>query len=185
MNPTVITPPRPIILAEAMKDHLRVFNSDDDQLIEGYIAAATAVAQSWLGRALGVQVLEFQQDCLQEAANIRLPFGPVVSVESFSYLDTDAAPQTVSPERYVLFGEILCRAPGATWPVTGRFPGAVRIRYQTGQDTVAAEVLAAIKVMVADLYAQRESIVTGTIASAVPLSLTVERLLAPSRVINL
>ncbi len=81
---------------------------------------------------------------------------------------------------------------GAAWPTSQCQEDAVRIRYTAGYNGVLVTdggtgslpgaLAAAIKLMVGDLYQNRET-VAGQI-SAVPMSLTVDRLLSPFRSIE-
>lgn len=194
MRVVVITPPDPVVTLAEAKAHLDVLHDDDDTLITALVAAATQHidgANGWLGRAIGPQELEargaFFEDC-----GIRPPFPPVISVASVKYLDTNGAEQTLGPGQYEVRGNEIVRAWGVSWPATRADEENVRIRYWAGYTAdpeedplvaaVPAPIAAAIKLMVGDLYFNRETTISGTIVQSVPMSVTVENLLAPYRV---
>ena len=184
MRVFVITPPAPLDLDE-MKAHLRVEGDDEDTLIQAYVAAATAHIDGpdgWLGRAIGVQILEVRCDTLTCGDCIRLPFPPVIELVSVSYLDATGVEQMADLEDFEVMGRDLV-ASGAEWPWLGGSTRreAVRIRYRAGYETVPAPIRAAILLMVGDLYRNRETVSAGAMTQ-VPMSTTVENLLAPFRV---
>lgn len=158
----LVTPPAaaPVSLAEA-KAFLRVDHSEEDDLIAGIIAAATGLLDGRtgiLGRCLEAQTWELSLDAFPEA-ELQLPLGPVVSVESVTFADPAGAEATVSPTDYVLdatptfLGWIVPVAAFA-WPETMAVINAVRVRFVAGRGTPAA-VKAAILDMVAGKYDER------------------------------
>lgn len=183
MRVVVATPPAPVISTAEAKAHLRVDGSDDDALIDSYIASATAHIDGpagWLDCAIGVQTLEARLDRLD--GDIVLPFPPVVDIVSVSYLTAGGATAVLAPTGYELFGNQLSTAWNASWPATASRREAVRVQYRAGYDVVPYAIRAAILLMVGDLYANRETAVTGISAASVPMSTTVAALLGPFRV---
>lgn len=181
MSVVVITPPVQLVDLVTVKSHLRVEGSDEDALIGAYIAAASAAVDGpdgWLGRAVGAQVLELRQD--QFCTPTRLPFGPVTSLTSVKYVDIDGGEQTLAGSVYTLAGDDLELAYHQYWPTIRGDTLGVRIRYAAGYATVPAPIVAAVLLMVGDLYANRETSIEAA-ASAVPMSTTVENLLSPYR----
>lgn len=188
--PVLVTPPAatPVSLAEA-KAHLRIDGNDEDVLVTALIAAAVAHLDGWsgiLGRALVTQT--WQQDLDQFPRDrIALPLAPVQSITSVGYRDTDGEEQTLDSPAYVLTMRAgttaVERTDGAEWPSTARRPDAVRVTFVAGYGNAAAvpaDIKSAILLMVGDLYAHRETALVGNVA-AVPMSITVEALLAPYR----
>lgn len=176
----------PVSLDEA-KAHLRVDGSDEDALITGLINAATAHLDGWsgvLGRALVTQTWSQTYDAFTNP--LRLPM-PAASVTSVTYVDADGVTATVASDQYVLradaLGSLVEPAHGATWPTPRSQSGAVAVVFTCG--TAAADVPAAIKaailLMIGDLYASREAVVTGTIVAENP---TVAALIAPYRLVG-
>lgn len=190
MRVFVVTPPEPVVSLADAKRHLRVDGNDEDALIEAMIAAATGHIDGpdgWLGRALGVQILEARTD-FSCGSSIRLPFRPVVELVSVSWFDRGNVEQMVDLEDLELLGSDLIAA-GTAWPWSGGSTRreAIRIRYRAGYphdgnvSTLPAPIRAAILLMVGDLYRNRDTTAVGTI-NKIDMSTTVENLLAPFRV---
>jgi uncharacterized phiE125 gp8 family phage protein len=187
----IVTPPTdlPVTLAEA-KMQLRVDTTDHDAMISGQIAAATAMLESWLGRALAEQTLELVLDCFP-ADEVILPRGPVQSVESVIYIDVDEVEQTIDPEDYRVdlsndqYGRVY---PVDAWPVAFDATGTVRFRYVTGYPLADEDVATtpwpikvAIMMLTAHWYANAEAVSAG---SMLPIPLGVQDLVAPYRVVS-
>lgn len=160
----VITPPaaEPVTLAEA-KLHCKVDSTDDDSLINIYIAAARAAAEHRTGRGLVTQTLELNLDYFPDS-KIELPNVPVASVNSVKYLDSNGTDQTLSDSNYYLdnagLKNWLILANNKSWPPTCEAANAVRIRYVTGYGQVG-DVPGGIKswilLTVGSLYKNREA----------------------------
>lgn len=184
----IVTPPEPVVSWEDAQAHLLV--ADEEQVyVEGLIAAASAWIDGpagWLGRAIGLQTLELV-DC--GFGNDRLPFPPLVTVESITYLGTDGVDhEMVEGEFKQLLNGSIAPLAGQSWPAVGSSPEAVRVRYTAGYpdvgdppaSTVPAAIKQAILLLVGHWYENRESVVTGTIATTLPLA--AEALLSTYRV---
>lgn len=87
----------------------------------------------------------------------------LISVTSISYIDVDGTVQTLDPSKY----QVELGAPGrihpaygTTWPPIRCMPGAITVNYLAGYGTAATDVppciAVAIKMMVAELYENRE-----------------------------
>lgn len=183
MRVLVITPPAGEIVTTAdAKAHLNVDRAVEDALIAGYVKAAVQHIDGpdgWLGRALKTQTLEARLDSFAEA--IALPCPPIISLTSVKYIDGLGVEATMPSANYELLGAELHLITGARWPNARWQREAVRVRYQAGYTELPAPIRAAILLMVGDLYAQRETFVTGTISSSIPMSTRVDDLLAPYR----
>lgn len=186
MRVLVITPPAPVVTWADADAHLKLDGNESEKpLIEAYIAAATAHIdgpQGWLGRALGVQTLEAR--CSSYMSSIRLPYPPFIELVSAAYRDADQAEQQIDPQGLEVIGQDLFSL-ADRWPwdsgVSLR-PEAVRIRYKAGYSNgIPAPIKIAILMMVADMHRNRATTQAGT-QSAVPMSTTVEALLAPFQV---
>jgi uncharacterized phiE125 gp8 family phage protein len=134
MELKVVTPPaaEPLSTAEA-KLHLRVDHSADDALISALIVAAREHVENYLAGSLVEQTRAVYLSAWPYAP-FRLPCGPVQSIDSVKYRDSDGVEHTVSEDLYYLSpGGELARKPAKTWP-TGRLygPGAIEITYTTG-----------------------------------------------------
>lgn len=182
MSVVVITPPAPDIDLELVKTQLRVEGEDDDVLIQAFIDAACSHIDGpsgWLGKSIWPQTLELRQNAL--CGPIRLPYGPISEVASVKYIDSDGVEQTVDDATYTLTGDgNLVLAYNQSWPSHRGDAEGVRIQYEAGFEETPSAVIAAVLIMVADLYKNRES--NGPDGSAIQMSTTVENLLAPFRV---
>lgn len=172
----------PITLDEAKK-HLRVDTDDDDELIEAFIEAATDYcdgATGYLGRALVEQTWELVLDEFP-ADEIKIPMPPLISVDSVKYDDASGVEQTLSASEYTVDD---ISEPGWLLPVSGAWPSAydsvnaVRIQFTCGYaatgspavQTVPGTIKSAIKLIVGNLYANRETIIIGQSVDEIPMS---------------
>lgn len=189
----VVVPPaeEPVTLAEA-KAHLRMEESIDDVEISKMITAARQYVEKVCGRGLVLQTLELiVGDWPLVLYGLRLPGGhladdPQVGVK---YLDTNGVLQTLATDVFFttsLDGDAgpgrLWRATNASWPSKSSRPDSVRVQYRVGWATPAdvPEALKhAVKLKISNLYENRTPVVTGTIATAMPLSF--DALLDPYR----
>lgn len=159
----------PVTLAEA-KAQCRVLHDDEDDLIEGLIAAATSMVEDYLGRSLSAQTWRLTLDGF--ADRIILPRGPVTAISAFTYLDAAGASQTVSSGLYALDTDadpqMIRRQPAASWPVPGDFVNPVTITYTAGFTEAPAAIRHAILMLVANWFANRETLLTGSIVAEMP-----------------
>lgn len=140
MHVVVITPPEPLF-SPAELQQLFTSGGGDGGLIDFLARAAQAEIEppeSWVGRSLGKQTLELVLDCFP-SGSILLPYGPVRSVISVTYIDAEGASQTVPPAGYADAGERL--RPVACWPSSVK--GPVRVRYEAGHDVADPQLLPA------------------------------------------
>lgn len=197
LKPALVTPPAapPVTLSEA-KAHLRVEHSEDDTMITAMIAAAVSYLDGWtgiLGRCLMPQAWRFDFARFPCDRTIRLGFPGMVSAGDdapvVTYLDSAGAEQTLVATAYHTvedaLGSVLRLASGAAWPSTACHPAAVSVTATFGYPDAAAvppAIKAAILLVTGDLYRNRETtgVGSGTIG-AIPMSTTVDNLLAPYR----
>ena len=175
----------PVSLAEA-KMHLRVDAADEDGLIAGLIAAATAHLDGWagvLGRCLCEQT--WRQDFDRFARVLRLPLGPVASIASVTWRNAAGQVATVAGANYLLrhdaAGSYLRFRDDFDFPTDLHCTAAVIATSVCGtspEDT-PAPIKAAMLLLVGHWYRKREDVVTGTIATQLPAS--VSALIAPYR----
>lgn len=177
----VITPPAPFVSYEEAAAHLRVDGEDDRVYIEALLSAACAWLDGpggWLGRAIGLQTLEVV-DCA--FGNDRLPFPPLVEVESITYRGSDDADHDLVEAQYrVLVTGALSPLVGQNWPSLARDSEAVRIQYRAGYEDVPTPIKQAVLLIVGHWYGNRETVVTGTITAELPWA--AEALLSTYRV---
>ena len=172
------------LTVEQVKAHLRVDDDDNDALIETYLRAAVAYAESFMGRALIDQTWDYYFDAFP-TGSINLPRSPLLEVlefvgEGVPFADyaTDFA---IEPGRVYL-------TTGSSWPTVVGVTNVGRIRFRagyvdlTGSPTgeVPSDILAAILLIVGTLYAHRETIVVGQTPALMPWS--AEQLLRRHRI---
>lgn len=131
----------PVTLAEAKLD-ARIDGSDEDTLLTGLIAAATAEAEDLAGRSFVTRTLELALDEWPADGLIRLPLPPAASVVSVKHYDGAGTLQTVAGSNYVAVLDvtpgIVAPAAGCTWPSDLRVFSPIRVQYTAGYGLAAA-----------------------------------------------
>ena len=185
MNVVVVTPraDTPLIGIVLVKKHLRVEHADDDDLIALYQSAVEGWLDGpagWLGRALGPQTLRAEGLCAGADEALRLPFPPVSSVVSVSWIDGAGVERVIDAESYELVANRVCPTANEIWPTVG----PMAVEFVTGPSTaiLPRAIQAAMLLMIGDLYAFRETTVVGSISSSIQMSPAAEALLSPFRV---
>lgn len=199
MTLRLITPPELVSADEAflarVKEHVSVDESvgdEQDDLIMAYIDAAVAQIDGGAGE-LGRTLLE-QTWALDlpsfPTSPLSLPVPPVEQgagwvVDSVTYFDGENVQRTLGSADYLApDGRGYFTDAGAGFPETYDRPDAVTITVTSGSAEVSdlpANVLAAIQLMVGDLYAHRETATASSTVLEVPMSMTVKALLARHR----
>ena len=157
MRRRLITPAAaPITLSEA-RSNLRVDHDQDDALIQRLINAAAARVEKEADRAFGAQTWEVILDAFPDD-DIEIPWGPLVSVTSITYLDADLEEQTLDAELYGFeeghpLGLIVTLD---TWPTAGTSRNAVVVRYVAG-DGWPEDIKQAVHLLVGHWYRNRET----------------------------
>ena len=200
----LITAPaaEPISTADA-RTHCRVDDTTDNSYLDALVAAAREHCEMFTGRALISQTWDLYLDRFpcgdyfgdvgryRDAAAIRLPKPPAVSITSVVYYDTSGTLQTMDASLYSLdtASEPARLTPvyGSVWPATQDIPNAVKIRFVCGYgaagSAVPASIIHAMKLLVGHWYENREQVATGTIATNLPMA--VEALLWGNRVLEI
>lgn len=130
------------ISMEMARAHLKIDvfgsppQSDDDFWIETIgIPGARAGCEGWLGVSIAQQSYQLSTNGFP-IGTIILPFGPVQSITTVTYIDPDGDIQIVPEEDYVLDGyanpATLSLATGATWPETESSAQSVLVEYVAG-----------------------------------------------------
>lgn len=196
MSVVTITPPTALAPLELVKQHLRSEDDTDDALIKAYIAAACGHidgVNAYLGRAVGTQTLEWRgerfppfDDRYGVPRRLTLPYGPVASVSSVTYQPPTGAREVWPSDQYTRVEDGLVHVPDGAWPDTREEANGVRVRYVAGDsEKVPPAIVAAVMLMVGDLFHNRLTVVLGATAAAIPMSTTVENLLRPWRVLEI
>jgi len=154
----------PISTAEA-KLHLRIDAADDDTLVDDLILAARRHVEQRIWKSLITQTLELTLESLPVGAReIFLPGGPVQSITSFGYVDTDGASQTLNTSTDMQLSNYseppwLVPAYNTNWPGTRKQVASATITYLAGYGTagtdVPQDILAAMYLLIGNLYETR------------------------------
>jgi uncharacterized phiE125 gp8 family phage protein len=161
---TVEAPAEPIIPLDAMKEHLRVTDTAEDDLITSILAAAVLAAEASTNRVIQ------QRSCTLRLASLPAGREPVVLpgglVDSVSSCEVDGSAvegwEVVGHSPALLF-------PYDPWPAVpaGNLP--VLIEYVAGYAEPPEPIIAAVKLIATNLYENRSSVVIGTISSDLPM----------------
>jgi uncharacterized phiE125 gp8 family phage protein len=191
----VVEPPVPIVTLDDARRHLAELPEEDEPYVAGLILAATTWIDGptgWLGRALGIQTLEYAMEDFYADADgyIHLPFSPVLELVSIRVRTGAESFEAIPPAEYEIdAGGVypLSRA----WPFVSGRNQRVIIRYRVGcaktegvpavwVANVPEPIRFAILLLVAHWYRNREAVVIGQ--SAVTLPFAVDALLQPYRI---
>lgn len=175
MNLSLVSAPAELpVSVEDAKFHMRVDNEVEDDYIEELIEAATGAidgSDGWLGRAIVTQTWDLILDSFP-SGRICLPLPPLQSVDKLFYTDADGVEQevTVSDTEYrVVTGtEPGFIEPLTNWPAAKTLDASVRIRFTAGYPEVPKLIRSYIKIMVSELYMNREMTVLNTSIAEVP-----------------
>lgn len=181
----------PVTLQE-VKAYLRVDTTDEDTVIASLIAAATDAAINFLGRALVPQKFEAYFESFDYPALRKLPYFPILSVESVFYKDSSGVVSEIISGDYGADDSGIYPPDYSYWPESFVGPQAVRVRYTAGYTPLAIgsptddasgipeAIKTGIKLTIGDLYQNREAgaLVNGATYEANP---TVKNLWYPYR----
>lgn len=152
MPSKLITQPTyyPVTLNDLVKVQIKVDGTDEDTLLEAYIAAATQFVENFTGLQLMQAVWEWHQNswyseykklpdtryyCRDDySTTVKLPYEPLVKVNSIKYDDVNNVEQTLDTSVYQVN---TLTTPGyvnfiGTLPSTYDKPNAIRINYTAG-----------------------------------------------------
>ncbi|MGY0779833.1 head-tail connector protein [Azospirillum argentinense] len=172
-----------LVPLDRVKAHLRVDGPDEDGLIGGYLLAAVGLAENHTRRCFLPRPMLLSLFGHLPATGIDLPTAPVQAVDSVVFEAVDGE-ETVIPAasyRSILDGDMALVLPVSRWEWPGSSrAGRVKVAFTAGYasaDDVPGDIIAAVLLLVGHLYANREGVIVGTIASELPLG--VSALLAP------
>lgn len=185
-SPVVISPPEiePVSLEE-MKRHMRIDEdqTDEDDDIETFITAARDYVEQYTGRTLIDTTWELGFEGYPEW-QIFLVRPPILSIVSFVYTNSDGTETTLAADQYTLdrsdlLTPRLVPAYNVYWPSTRWQPSSLKIRYRAGYvdrtgsptegpELVPAGLRAAVKMLAAHLFENREATKEGQQLHEVP-----------------
>lgn len=161
-------------------------NTTVDPTLTALITTARMYCENFLFRRLFTQTWDMTLDRFPDV--IRVPYPPLVSVTSITYVDSAGNTQTLSASSY---GVDVQREPGRiylayaqVWPTIRDIQAAVTVRYVAGYASIAlipAPIKHAMKMLIGHWYENREAVGSDRIAE-VPLA--VKNLLWSQRIIE-
>jgi len=168
-----------------VKNQLRITGTDSDDALRLFIAAMRHEAETRLGKTLVTTTWQFNLDAFSSV--IYLPMGPIQSITTIDYVDTDGATQTLASSGYQFdAGGRLKPSYGNSWPGTRDQFDAVTITYVAGQThagNVQEDIKWALLSWVGACEINRENNVIGVTIAEIPNS--AKSILAPYRTIKL
>ena len=159
----------PVSLAE-VKVHVKIDEEEtvEDDLLCRMITAAREYCEKYTGRSLASKTVEYGIDSFH--SEISLPYGPVASVESVKYKDSNGNETTMTENTDYLVdtdGGRIILPKGKSWPSFTPYPYTpIKIAYTVG--TVAPEgCKQAMLLLIGHWYANRESVLVGSISKEI------------------
>lgn len=158
----VVAPSVEPVTVDEVKTQLIIDGNDLDAEVAAMIAPARQLVEQMIGRALITQTWDRWYDAFP--AVMSLPWAPLQSVTAITYVNTDGAEQTLSPDVYTVDADSepgrVYLAYGQSWPSTRAIPKAVKVRFVAGfgdtSDDVPACIKLAIMLLVGSLMNNRE-----------------------------
>ena len=168
-----------VSLAEARRQvSLAEDDTTHDTMLTRLIAAATQLVEiKTLRTLLSTTYLWQTWDFPSANRPLSLPRNPVSSLESLSYYDTDDVEQTIATsDVYLGTGHVATLIPKASlgsWPSVHELrPDPVSVSFIAGYgaaEDVPQPIRDAVLLLVAHWFVNREAVLTGAIASDLPL----------------
>lgn len=147
-----------VLPLDLLKARVRVLSNDEDYDLERMRAQAIDFVERYSGCAL--QRRQFLYSDRQFCSSMRLPIGPVQSVDAINYVSGDGANVELEAGAWHAGGGIVQPRAGTHWPYASGQEGAVRITFTAGFESAELEapmLIAAVEVGVAALRASRDA----------------------------
>lgn len=176
----------PVDIDDIAKVDLKVDSTEEDELITILIQAAREYVEDRTQRSLITQTRVMKLDYFPRSTELTLPFGPVQTVTTIEYYDSngDLVPLAAGDYWVDVDSKIARVVIKNSWPSTFDQPNAVVITYECGYgltgDDVPAPLRKAILLLVGHFYENRQNvIVSGSPTGVVEIPFGAEVLLAP------
>ena len=159
----------PLTLTEAI-EQLNYSAGLQDAYITGLIVAARIAAENHTDRAFINRTCVLELAYIPKSDYLILPFGPISSVTSITYLDVDNARQTLPTTVYdvdVNSNRVTLKY-NQDWPtVTTGFFNSVKITYVAGygaaSTSIPSPILHSIKLHVSNMFSNRDTLISNSL----------------------
>lgn len=144
-----------------VKKQLRITTTADDDSLRAFIASVRHTTEQFLSRTLVTSIWEYKRDYFP--AQICLPMGPIQSVTTVEYIDTNGDSQTFTDFQFDVDGR-LRPAYGFSWPSARLQYDAVTVTYVAGATNagkVEPDIKHAMMLLVGAADIAREDTVVG------------------------
>lgn len=190
LEPVLVLPPTgSIVTIEEARRQVGVEDDERDNELLPLIDQAEAFLDGPAG-IVGIALLQqsWRQDFPEfpNSGVLRLPFGPLMSVDAITFLPSDGGQQqTLDPAAYSAHSDYISpfvnRADRAVWPATARHPAAVSVTFTAGRasaEMVHKNIKRAALLLIGQWFSQREA---GSAGPGLEIPFGVTRLIAPLR----
>ena len=144
---------------KAVRDHV-VTDFQDEDLLGGYLKTAVEWAERYLNKTIVKTTFRVVLDGFPNGP-IRLPRGPVKSVQSVKYISASTGRENTLPMTgWTLTGDLLAPSLGKTWPAALEALDAVKVEFMAGYDPddINPIIKQAVLLRVGQMYLQREEV---------------------------
>ena len=145
------------------KQHLRVTDTSEDDLIGQYLAAAIAAVEQATSKKLTTSMVT--QNANRFGCYLPLHWGPDPEDLVITYLDANLAEQTVDDARIVM-GRAY---PASTWP-TATVNSPIRLEYMAGFPEAPDDLVMAVLLLVGHWFRNREGVTVGAVGTEMPMA---------------
>jgi uncharacterized phiE125 gp8 family phage protein len=147
------------VAVDDVKQQCRIDHSDDDGYLAKLIERARSHTEMYCGTRLATQTVV--ANCDGFADLVRLPFGPVQSIESITYVDSDGAIRTLPTDVYEprvdgLDSAIVLKF-GQGWPAI-RAGSRIAVTAGVGYEDLPPAIEHALLMLIGDWYANRDAV---------------------------
>ncbi len=169
----ISTSDQPVVDICDLRDQVAVDDTSYDSLLESYELAARELIEEKTRRVLADTVYHLYLDGFPDADFVFLN-GPVISIESITYLIDNAYTGTVDTSVYRLgrgsvTSQHIVTNQNSAWPTDGDSgQDIVKISYTAGYTVTPARAVQAIKLLVSHWFEHREAVVSGSTVAKLP-----------------
>ncbi len=177
-------PKEEALTLDEVKQQCRVDGDDDDAFLTRCIKAAREAVEGPLGHGVAVMAAPWQLSLDGFPEEIRVPMGPVLSIDGITYLDPAGIEQTLPASSYQWrrgFLEARIQpALGCSWPATSGQLDAVKVSFtggyrgtekdQVDRSMIPESLRAAMLMLIAHWDANRETVNVGNITTELEYS---------------